>query len=177
MKAHVAAGDVEEKVLSAEELYEKAVALGAAGENDSAVRMLEKMLEMDSENAVVHNDLGVCYHRLGNEEKSLEHYQTATKIDPSNVTFQKNLADFYCFAKGQIEQALTIYLRLLKDDPEDIEVLLSAGTICKMLGKIGDAEFFYGRVIEIEPWNLDASDNLEALRESTENPSTSSVAL
>ena len=85
-------------------------------------------------------------------------------LDPINTTFKKNLADHLCYVNGEIGEALEIYLRLLKEDPEDIEVLTAAGDVCRSIDRPADAELFYNRVIEIEPWNSDASDKLDALR-------------
>jgi tetratricopeptide (TPR) repeat protein len=174
VKAHLNRNASESQAASAEELYEKATVLGTQGKDAEAQAVLEKVIAVDPENALAHNDLGVYYHRLGNADKSLEHYQTATRLDPFNTTFQKNLADCLCFVKGDVVGALTIYLRLLKEDPEDVEVLTAAGRISQAIGRPADAEVFYGRAIEIEPWNVAVGEKLDELQNSRQQQSPAS---
>jgi len=176
VKAHVKSGNAtpaqsppEAEALGADEtdadaLYERSVALGVDGKDAEAIAMLEKLIAMQPENALAHNDLGVYYQRVGDPQKSCAHYRTAVGLEPINSTFQKNLADQLCYVVGEIGEALSIYLRLLKEDPEDIEVLMAAGDVCRAIDRQADAELFYSRVIEIEPWNSLAGDKLDALR-------------
>jgi tetratricopeptide (TPR) repeat protein len=64
-----------------------------------------------------------------------------------------------------VVEALKIYLNVLKRDPDDVEVLMAAGHISRSVNKLQNAEMFFNRVLEIEPWNLEASQNLEQLKE------------
>jgi tetratricopeptide (TPR) repeat protein len=171
VKAYLKNGNMKESTSTEESLYEKAVACGIDGRNDEALALLEQLIALEPENALAHNDLGVIHHRLGNEEKSLTHYRTATTLEPFNSNFQKNLADSLCFIKGEVIDALTIYLRLLKEDPEDVDVLMAAGHISQAIGRPADAELFYERVVEIEPWNMAAGEKLDELQNSLANRS------
>ncbi|WP_173179007.1 tetratricopeptide repeat protein [Desulfosarcina ovata] len=172
VKAHVASkGDTRvpepeaepEAEQSADALYEKACGLGAGGQEEAAIGLLEKLISLEPENGVAHNDLGVYYHRSGQPEKSIEHYQIAVKLDPLNSTFQKNLADFLCYVRGDYARSLPIYLRLLKEDPEDVEVLMAAGDISQALGRLPNAAMFFRQALENEPWSTKASEKLEAV--------------
>jgi cytochrome c-type biogenesis protein CcmH/NrfG len=57
---------------------------------------------------------------------------------------------------------------VLAIQPEDVETLLITGHICVSLQKFDDAKVFYNRVLEIEPWNTDARQNLETLESKQE---------
>jgi len=50
------------------------------GDRDSAVRELQKALELSGEDASIHYNLGLAYFDLGNFEKSLEHAKQAYKL-------------------------------------------------------------------------------------------------
>ena len=41
------------------------------------------------------------------------------------------MADFYYVELGRIEDALKIYVNILKTDPQDVEVLMATGHICQ----------------------------------------------
>jgi Flp pilus assembly protein TadD len=133
------------------------------GRQTEAIQELEKLVVRYPDYALAYNDLGVLYFREGEKKKALEHYERAAQLEPENATFQKNLADFYCIEMGELENGLKIYLRVLEDNPTDIETLLTLGDICVSLGKMEDARVFYDRVLELEPWNMDAGEKLDAL--------------
>jgi Flp pilus assembly protein TadD len=112
---------------------------------------------------LAHNDLGVLYYNTGNKDKALMHYEQAARLETGNITFKKNLADFYFVEQNRVEDALKLYVDVLAIEPEDVETLLITGHICVSLHKFDDAKVFYNRVLEIEPWNKDVRQNLETL--------------
>ena len=125
--------------------------------------MLENLLRTHPQFALAHNDLGVLKYNQGDKEEALSHYEQAARLEPHNLNFQKNLADFYFVESGRVEDALTIYNKVLEADFGDVEALMSMGLICEALDRPEDARHFYNRVLEKEPWNLDARQQLENL--------------
>lgn len=148
---------------SKEDAYERAQTLLEEDRQKEAIVELEQLIERCPDDALAHNDLGVMYFKEGEKQKALEHYERAIALDPDSITFQKNLADFYCLEAGRLEDGLRIYLKLLEDNPTDLETLMTLGDICVALEKGDDAKIFYERVLELEPWNMDASEKLDAL--------------
>ena len=148
---------------SAESVYENSQELVQAGDIEAAIMELENLIDAHPENAQAHNDLGVLYYQSGKKEKTLAHYKEAVRLKPDELNFQKNLADFYCVEMGLVEDALEIYLKLLTEDPSDIETLMAAGYICKAMDRNEDAKLFFDRVLDIEPWNLEANESLNQL--------------
>jgi Flp pilus assembly protein TadD len=148
---------------TAEEQYADVRAMIDDGRPDEAVRALETLLESHPDFALVHNDLGVLYYQRGDRDKALHSYEAAARLEPSNTTFQKNLADYYYVEQGRVADALQAYVKVLENDPEDGETLLILGHICVALHKFEDAEHFYNRLLEVEPWNAEARENLDKL--------------
>lgn len=148
---------------SPDELYEEAQKLINSGSKEEAIGVLEMFLAMHPNYAVAHNDLGVLYYSAGEKKKALDHYEQAAQRDMGNATIQKNLADFYCVEQGRLEEALQIYVKLLETNPTDLETLLTLGKICETLKMINDAKVFYSKVLELEPWNMDARKGLDEL--------------
>jgi tetratricopeptide (TPR) repeat protein len=154
---------MEVQAFSPEELYQKSQEAGATGNVESALAILEQLVERYPEYALARNDLGVYHQKLGNNNQAGNHYKKAVQLEPYNSTFKKNLADFCFIVQGDVTEALKIYLDVLKSEPDDIEVLLAAGHISTAVNRPQNAEIFYSRVLEIEPWNLAASENLNRL--------------
>lgn len=146
-----------------EEIYEIFRPLISSSHPQNAIDVLKKLVETWPNFAIAHNDLGVLYYDTGDKEKALMHYQKATRFQPSNITFQKNLADFYYVEQGRVEEALQLYVKILEIDPEDVETLLVTGHICVALNQFDDAKVFYNRVLEIEPWKTEIQENLKKL--------------
>ena len=146
-----------------EALYHEVQPVLNNGNPHRAIAALEGLLEKFPDYALAYNDLGVLYYHTGDKEKARHHYERAVEMMPENITFQKNLADFFCLELGRIEEALNIYVGILTTHPRDIDTLLATGRICEALERPGDAKEFYHRVLELEPGNEDASSNLQVL--------------
>ncbi len=115
--------------------------------------------------ARAHNDLGVISHRLEKMDQAEECYLRAVQLAPQNITFRKNLADFLFVVKNDPGAAMPHYHEVLTTAPKDLETLMMIGNICLELGSADDAHSFFNLVLDIEPWNLDASKALEMLDE------------
>jgi GT2 family glycosyltransferase/cytochrome c-type biogenesis protein CcmH/NrfG len=149
---------------AAEALYAEASRKARSGDYAAAILDLEKTVQADPEYALAHNDLGVLYYTTGHKRRSLHHYEQAVRLKPDNITFQKNLADFYCVEENRAEDALRIYVGVLAKNPCDIDGLLTTARICEKIGKVEDARNFYERVLEEDPENDEAARWLESFR-------------
>ena len=151
-----------------EKMYQQVQDLINDGRQGEAIGALKMFLGFYPDYALAHNDLGVLYYEDGDKEKSLQHYEQAAQLEPQNPVFQKNLADFYYVEAGRMEEALQIYVKLLDANPTDLETLLILGQICVSLKKTDDARVFFNKVLELEPWNMDAREKLDQLAKAQE---------
>ena len=154
--------------------YQKSQALFQAGNIAAAIETLENLIADHPEFALAHNDLGVLSYQCGLKDEAFAHYQEAVRLEPFNSVYQKNLADFYYVELGRTEDALEIYLRVLREEPTDIETLMAAGYISLNLNRLENASVFCNRVLEIEPWNADAIA-LQKKLSPTQNPNQGSL--
>lgn len=150
-----------ETAVDAGALHAEAKELAEAGELSGACERLERLLTRSPQSALAHNDLGVLEYRRGDPDSALRHYKEALRIEPDNLTFQKNLADFFFVEQGRIEDALRIYVKVLEAAPKDTETLTALGKICAMLRQNDDARIFFERALAIEPSNAEALAQLE----------------
>jgi glycosyltransferase involved in cell wall biosynthesis/tetratricopeptide (TPR) repeat protein len=148
---------------NAEEMHAEAQRLAEAGRAAEACERLECLLAGFPHFAAAHNDLAVLSYHQGNKSHALRHYEAAVRLQSENLTFHKNLADFYLVEQGRVEEALGLYVKVLESDPKDIETLTALGKACTLLRQKDDARVFYERVLEIEPWNSVAREGLNQL--------------
>ena len=146
---------------SDEDLYARAQNEVAEGKRERAAETLRTLIAQSPDHALAYNDLGVLSYDLGDKKAAMGFYEQACRLEPDNSTFLKNLADFYFVEQQRTEDALKIYVRLLEADKEDLDCLMAAGTICASLDRVQDADLFFRRVLEIDPWNSRARDALQ----------------
>jgi len=149
---------------AAHKMYQNAQMLVEKGTDNAAIMALGKLLESYPDFALAHNDLGVLYYKAGKKEDAFEHYKKAAELQPENINFQKNLADFYYVERGKVQEAIEIYVKILALDPRDIECLLMLGHISVSIEKIDDAKVFYMKVLESDPDNAVARQNLDSIQ-------------
>jgi Flp pilus assembly protein TadD len=125
--------------------------------------LLEELAHASGGNALFHNDLGVLRYRLGDIKGAQHAYERAVELQPANSSFRKNLADLYFAELGKVDDAIRIYLDLLRTQPRDLETLTGLGQICSSVGRPEEAKSFYRRALEIEPWNAEVRGALQAL--------------
>ena len=116
-----------------------------------AIQKIENFIEMYPKHGQAHNDLGVLYYKNESKTKVLACYLKAVELEPENVTFRKNLADFLYVEEGRVEEALENYVEVLRIKPDDVETLLITGHICTAIERFEDAMSFYHKVLDIEP--------------------------
>lgn len=145
---------------SAADLHADASRHAAENRLEEAKLLLQELVQLYPDNALGHNDLGVIRYRLGDVEGSQRDYERAVELEPLNTNFKKNLADLYFTEIGKTDEAIGIYLSLFRDHPQDVETLSALGQICTAVGKPDEANSFFKRLLEIEPWNLAAREAL-----------------
>ena len=158
-------GQTDQTMKSPQEIYQAIQDTMKHKKPEQVIDELQMLAESHPEFALALNDLGVLHYHAGNKEKAHHFYEKAVKLDPKNTVFQKNLADFYYAELGNIEDALQIYIKILETNPDDVETLLITGHICVSLHQFNDARVFYHRVLELEPANEAARQNLEKLNQ------------
>ena len=143
--------------ISQDDLYSLACEQASRGQKQDAGKTLERVLSIDKNHALAHNDLGVLLFENGEIQDAGVHYEKAVEIESGNLTFIKNLGDFYHYSCGEYEKAMKQYVKALTLEPRDSETLISIGQLCMTLNRLDDARDFVKSALETEPWNEDAS--------------------
>lgn len=147
-------------VKSEQDSYAEAQQLAGQGDLQAARQRLEELVNRQPGNALYHNDLGVVCYQLGDVAAAQRGYETAHRLQLANAIFTRNLADLYFSELSRVDEAIHLYLDLLKVQPRDVETLVNLGHICKAVGREEEAKTFYRRALEIEPWNNEARQAL-----------------
>ena len=143
-------------VIEGRATYERILGSARDIDSDEVIRQIQNFLKVYPEFAQAHNDLAVLYYQAGNQLKALAHYEKAHKLDPLNITFRKNLADFYFVELDWPDDAIHTYLDILKDNPFDVETLNALGTINLQTGRREQARQYFSRTLQLDTVNSQA---------------------
>ncbi len=150
-------------VIEGRATYERIASAIRDMEPDETLRQIQNFLKIYPEFAQAHNDLAVLYYQAGNGMKALAHYEKAHKLEPSNITYRKNLADFYFIELDWTDDAIQTYLDILKDNPFDVETLNALGTISSQIGRPEQARQYFTRTLQLDVVNSQARQALQQL--------------
>ncbi|MDY0383107.1 tetratricopeptide repeat protein [Trichlorobacter sp.] len=143
--------------------YAQVTARLASMSDAEALATLESFVREFPEYGQAQNDVGVLQQQAGNAVQALGRYERAVRLEPDNTVFLKNLAGFYYVELGWDDDAIAIYTRLLQQYPTDTELLGALAIISKDQGLEEQARIFLQRIVELEPWNREAREGLQAL--------------
>jgi Flp pilus assembly protein TadD len=143
--------------------YERILSDVREVEIDEGLRHIKDFLKIYPDFAKAHNDIAVMYYQSGNALKALAHYEKSHKLDPGNITYRKNLADFYFVELEWTGDAINTYLDILKDNPFDTETLNALGTISLQIGRKEQARQYFTRTLQLDLNNQEARQALQQL--------------
>src|SRR3974390_1869874 len=150
--------------------YERILAVVRDVETDEAIHHIQDFLRIYPEFGQAHNDIAVLYYRNGNPLRALAHHEKAHKLEPGNITYRKNLADFYFAELEWTGDAIQTYLDILKDNPFDVEALNALGTISLQIGRKEQARQYFTRTLQLDGNNMEARQALDQLGASLAAP-------
>ena len=84
---------------SAQNYYDDAKKSLAANKWKPALSSLQKAVQLDPNNADIHNLLGYSYRKAGNLDKAFEHYGIALRLNPKHIGAHEYLGETYLLAK------------------------------------------------------------------------------
>jgi Flp pilus assembly protein TadD len=143
--------------------YERILAVVRDVEIDEAIHHIQDFLKIYPEFSQAHNDIAVLYYRDGNPLRALAHYEKSHKLDPGNIVYRKNLADFYFTELEWTGDAIQTYLDILKNNPFDVEALNALGIISLRIGRKEQARQYFTRTLQLDDNNREAQQALDQL--------------
>jgi len=107
--------------IQANDLNQQGEDLFVKGDIEGALNAFTKAIEVNSDLAAPHNNLGVLFWQKGQIENAVKHFVKALEIDPLNRNTILNCADVFKSLQ-RFEDARQIYSSYLKRNPDDTEI-------------------------------------------------------
>lgn len=134
------------------------------GQHEQAELMFFMAQQVDPHSAEAHLSIADSLLERCMYEKAVWCLREAARLDGELPGVQGKLAEAYA-ATGRHERARQLYLRELRLDPGNTEVLLDLGELLVDMNRFGEASEKFRRVLELEPDNADAHYELAMLAE------------
>ena len=152
----------DEKDLTIKEAFDLAIQNHKNNNLQEAQNYYQKVLKIDPNLAVVHNNLGIIFKELGEIQKAQSCYEKAIKGDPNFAEPYHNLG-FLFQCEGDIQKAKSYYEKAIKYDPNLANSYHNLGSLLQSEGDIQKAKSYYEKAIESDPNFVESYNNLQSI--------------
>lgn len=133
------------------------------GNLEEARTHLRKLVQIVPSDPVKWIQLALSLYQLGDLPEFEVAIGRALALDPRNLEALRLLGQVK-FNGEKFVEAARAFGKMLQQTPEDIEVLMPLGVCFFKVGDIESARMIFNRILELNPGNLIATENLEAVR-------------
>lgn len=134
---------------------DKALKYQEEGKYREAIEIYNEIIDLNPENIIVLNNIGVCYLALGNPDKAIEFFKRVIKISPKDSDVYFNIGKAF-FISDRLKDALKAYKIAEKYRPKDMDIVKNLGIIHLKLGEIGAARINFEFLLRESPKNWEA---------------------
>ena len=124
-----------------------------------SITLYEHALEVNPENYVAHNNLGLILADQGKTREAIRHYLKAVRVKPKYAHANNNLGTAL-IQLGKFDEAEVFIKEALKADPHFAEAYSNLGAVFVYRGKIDKAAELFRKALQIRPHFSSAYNNL-----------------
>ena len=129
------------------------------GHWQNSITLFEHALDVTTQNAVAHNNLGTALDKEGKADKAISHYTKALHINPNYAEVHNNLGNVM-ERNGNLDKAVLYYKEALRVNPNRAEVYYNLGTVLMRQNKINEAILYFEEALQIKPDSKEIHNNL-----------------
>ena len=123
------------------------------GKGKEGIQLLHKELEKNSKNVGIHIKLANIYQQQKQNDKAIEYYNKALKLQPDNVLALNNLADIY--NKQKNPQARALAQRAYKLAPRSAAIIDTYASVLISQGDISSGVSLLEKAVALSPKSYD----------------------
>lgn len=114
--------------------------LGEMGRHDEAINHLEQAVALEPQSGGRRTALAIGVSAAGRKKDAVAEFRRALSLEPSNIEFQRNLAFALAEADEQIEEAISLFERVLAAAPDNASATTRLGRLLEQVGRKEEAE-------------------------------------
>ncbi len=124
-----------------------------------AIDLLQKALRFAPQNALIYNQLGIIYEKIGKSDRAIEHYKNAIRVDEKFINAYNNIGAMM-YRQKRYKEAIEIFKLSLQKDPDVVATYVNIGAACHRARLYEDGIRYLKQAIKMEPNNSGAYGNL-----------------
>jgi type IV pilus assembly protein PilF len=134
-----------------------AIAYMQKGNMAAGREKIEKALDQDPKNPMVHTAAGLIYDRLGDEQRAESHYSTALRLKPDDPEVLNYYGVYLC-RKGKVKEGEKLFLKAARNPEYTTPELAynNAGLCLRSDGQLDGAEKYFKQALAAQPLFGDA---------------------
>jgi len=148
-----------EKNLTVDQTFDLAVQNHQNNNFQDAQYYYQKVLKIDPDHINTHNNLGVIFKKLGENQKAKECFEKVIKIDPNYAGAHNNLGVIF-IELGENQKAKECFEKAIEINPNYADAYNNLGAIFQELEEIEKAKECFVKAIAINPDYAGAHNNL-----------------
>jgi protein O-mannosyl-transferase len=129
------------------------------GRVDEAVTHFRKAMEIQPDDAGIHNNLGNALLRKGQVVEAIGQYEEALRLRPDFAEAHYNLGSVL-LQKGRVDEAITHFQKAVEIQPDDAGIHISLGNALLQKGRVDEAITHFQKAVEIQPDDAGTHNNL-----------------
>jgi predicted O-linked N-acetylglucosamine transferase (SPINDLY family) len=153
---------VHDRLLDAEALHGRGMALLDLMRNDEAIASFREALKLKPDFAEAHYKLGVALTEQGRRQEAVDAYRSALALKPDYAEAHNNLG-VLLGDEGRLDAAVASYQKALVVNPALAEAHLNLGNALAGLGRPQDAVISYRNALSCRPNYVEAHVNLGSI--------------
>jgi predicted O-linked N-acetylglucosamine transferase (SPINDLY family) len=152
--------------VTAQQIFEQAVAMHQAGRLAEAESLYRQVLAAQANRADVLQRLGILSHQLGRRDQAIELLQKAAELNPNAADCHANLGAVLA-AQGRFEDAIVALGRAIELRPDLAQAHNNLGNALRQLGRMDEASVAFGQACSAQPAFAEAWFNLGSALQAT----------
>ncbi len=144
---------------NADALHLLGVIANQLGQNEIAIGLIEKAINVNQAIPLYHNNAGNVYRALIKPDEAIACYRRALSLNPDYFEALNNLGSVLA-EQGKLDEAIACYHRAVSLDPRSFEAQYNLGNAFKEQGKLVEATACYYVAVSLKPDSHMANFNL-----------------
>jgi len=140
----------------------EALRLESAGKLDEAIKLYQKVVQINPNLFEGHYNLAVVLLKQGKTDEALKEFIKASEINPSSPDTYNNIGNIYIINKNY-EKAINCYEKAISHNPNNPFFYNNLGVLHMMLGSKEQAIKNFRKAIELDPKYESPKKNLQKL--------------
>ncbi len=139
-----------ETAIFAKKSFNDGISQYRTGNYSEAIKLFEKSLELETDNAAAHYMIGICHQVQQELIKAKQAYLKTIEVDPTYVSAYVPLANILS-SEGNPREALKYYGKAVELDPEQYKAFYGIGNVHFRAEKYSEAEKAYRDAVNVDP--------------------------